>query len=78
MALAKITRSGLGSIAILVVILWGCVFSERALVRDARKDMYHTLRVIRELKMRRQVEPVSSPSPTVPSNSLNPLGPAVG
>lgn len=71
MAIFKITRLGLSSIAVLVVILWGCLFTERALVRQARMDNYRALRQMRKLKLQRSVEPASRPlpSPSWPSHS---------
>src|SRR5439155_23702797 len=44
MALAKITRQGLGSMAILVAVLWACILSERYLSRNSRIETYRALR----------------------------------
>ena len=77
MALAKITRPGLVSIAILVAILWGCLVSERYLLRNSKMETYRALRDMRYLKFKRRVEPASRPlRPSGPS-SLS-LGPVVG
>ena len=75
MALAKITRQGLFSIAILVAILWGCVLSERYISRNSRMETYRALRDIRYLKFKRRIEPASRPvaPPTTPSRSLGPV-----
>ena len=75
MAIAKITREGLMSIAVLVAILWGCILAERILTRNTRMETYRVMRQIRYLKFKRHIEPASrpSPSPTTPS-----LGPVVG
>ena len=62
MAFAKISRQGLGVIAILVVCLWGCIVGERMLVRHARMETYRALRDMRNLRMKRGPEPVSAPS----------------
>ena len=75
MALAKITRSGLVTIAILVSILWGCVFVERILTHQSKIETYRALRQMRYLKFKRRVEPASRPLPPPPGSSL---GPAVG
>ena len=61
MALAKITRPGLVSIAILVAILWGCILGERQLLRHSKMETYRALRDIRYLKLKRRVEPTSQP-----------------
>jgi hypothetical protein len=74
MALAKITRPGLLSIAILVAILWGCLVSERYLLRNSKMETYRALRDMRYLKFKRHVEPASRPSGP---SSLS-LGPVVG
>ena len=75
MAIAKITREGLMSIAVLVAILWGCILAERILTRNTRMETYRVMRQIRYLKFKRHIEPASrpGPSPTTPS-----LGPVVG
>ena len=77
MALARITRPGLVSIAVLVAILWGCIFMERHLLRNSKMETYRALRDIRYLKFKRRVEPTSQPVhpgvPPVPST-----GPVVG
>jgi hypothetical protein len=68
MALARITRPGLVSIAVLVAILWGCIFMERHLLRNSKMETYRALRDIRYLKFKRRVEPTSQPAPrAVPS-----------
>jgi hypothetical protein len=61
MALAKITRQGLVSIAILVAILWGCLLRERYISRTAKADTYRALRQIRYLQFKQRIEPVSRP-----------------
>ncbi len=77
MALAKITRPGLVSIAILVAILWGCLVSERYLLRNSKMETYRALRDMRYLKFKRRVEPASRPSRPSGPSSLS-LGPVVG
>ena len=67
MALARITRPGLVSIAVLVAILWGCLFVERRISRNSRMETYRALRDIRYLKFKRGVEPASQPGAPAPS-----------
>lgn len=73
MALAKITREGLVTIAVLVAILWGCILTERILSRNTSIETYRVLRQIRYLKFKLHVEPASDPAPLSPS-----LRPVVG
>jgi hypothetical protein len=75
MAVAKITRQGLTSIAILVAILWGCLFAERYLTRTSQMETYRSLRQIRYLRLKRHMEPAAQPAPA-PSSFR--LGPVVG
>ena len=77
MALAKITRPGLVSIALLVAILWGCIVTERYLLRHSKMETYRALRDMRYLKFKRHVEPASQPSrPSGPASFS--MGPVVG
>jgi hypothetical protein len=70
MAIAKITRSGLIVIAILVAILWTCVLTEKRISRNSRIETYRALRDMRYLKFKRRVEPTSRPeTPAAPSAS---------
>jgi hypothetical protein len=71
MAIAAITRQGLTSIAILVAILWGCLFAERYLTRTSQMETYRALQRIRYLKLKRHVEPASHP--VAPSFTLGPV-----
>jgi hypothetical protein len=61
MAIAKITGSGLASIAVLVVILWGCILAESAIIRTAQVETSQCLRSLRILQ-RNQAEPASAPA----------------
>ena len=72
MAIAKITREGLVSIAVLVAILWGCILGERILTRHTTMETYRVMRQIRYMKFRRHIEPASRPAPT-PAPSLGPV-----
>ena len=76
MALAKITRQGLISIAILVAILWGCVLTERRISRNAKMETYRALRDMRYLKFKRRVEPAAQPPATTPAPPS--VGPVLG
>jgi hypothetical protein len=62
MSLAKITGPGLAALALSVAALWGCLISERVIVRQAEQER---TRVLRDLgRLQRQVpRPVSAPSP---------------
>ena len=71
MAVAKITREGLVTIAVLVAILWGCILTERVLSRNTSIETYRVLRQIRYLKFKLHVEPASNPGP--PLRSLRPI-----
>ena len=71
MAIAKITREGLVSIAVLVAILWGCILAERILTRNTTIETYRVMRQIRYLKFKRHIEPASRPAP-------NPTPPSLG
>lgn len=61
MAIAKITGPGLTAIAASVVILWGCVVFEHAMVRRAVTDRIRIVREIQQLQQHHQPEPVSLP-----------------
>jgi hypothetical protein len=73
MAIARITRQGLTCIAILVAILWGCLFAERYLTRTSQLETYRALRQIRYLKLKRHMEPASQPAPAPSSFTLGPV-----
>jgi hypothetical protein len=76
MALAKITRHGLVSIAILVAILWGCILTERRMTSHSKIETYRALRDMRYLRYKLRVEPTrqpANPRPTEPS-----VGPVLG
>jgi len=60
MPVARITREGLACIALLVAILWGCVFLERSMVARARVDTYRAVREMRRLKLKNAV-PTTAP-----------------
>ena len=61
MAIAKITGQGLRAIAVLVFLLWGCIFLEHSMVRRANIEACRALRAIRALQMKRHTEPASVP-----------------
>jgi hypothetical protein len=70
LAIFQITRSGLTAIAVLVLILWGCLVTERQLLKQSRMDAYRAMRDMRYLKLRRQIEPASAPArlPSAPKS----------
>ena len=70
MAIAKITREGLVSIAVLVAILWGCILGERILTRKTTIETYRVMRQLRYMKFKRHIEPASRPAANPPSPSL--------
>ena len=47
MPIAKISGEGLAAIAFAVLLLWGCIFGERSLARQAYADR---VKVMRELR----------------------------
>jgi hypothetical protein len=55
-----ITRAGLASLAIGVLVLWGCFASEMMATRRAQAELRASLRQIERL--RQSVQPVSRPS----------------
>lgn len=59
MPLTGISNRGLALIALLVVILWGCIFAERAIVRQAYEETQNVLRS-------QPVVPVKQQRPTPP------------
>jgi hypothetical protein len=71
MPIFQITRSGLATIAALVVILWGCVVTERMLINQSRLESYRVMRDMRSLKIRRQIEPASAPAPLIPPRRMH-------
>ncbi len=71
MAITKITGAGLGSIAILVAMLWGCIVGERLIVQRANRELAGAMSEIRQLQKRRVV-PASKPV------THHPARPAIG
>jgi hypothetical protein len=63
MALAEITKQGLRTIAILVLILWGCFFAERQYVKMAQRDLHFAVKNVHQLKLNRALTPASKPMP---------------
>jgi len=63
--IAKITREGLTAIAFAVVLLWSCVFGERALARQAYAER---ARVLREVTRTQQApRPIRVSFPMLPA-----------
>lgn len=63
MALAEITKQGLKTIGILVLILWGCLFAERQYMRRAERDLHVAVKSVYQLKQQRTMTPASKPMP---------------
>jgi len=61
MPIAKITRHGLRTIAVLVAILWGSIALEHAMVKHARRDTARALERLRDMRRRREAVPASFP-----------------
>ncbi len=62
MSVAKISGPGLAAIAAAVALLWGCVFAERSMVRQAVIERAQVIRDLQRLQRRQRTEPVSLPS----------------
>lgn len=50
MTWAGISRQGLGMIAVLVALLWGCLVGERVIVSRANQEVLRALRDMRRLQ----------------------------
>jgi hypothetical protein len=75
MAIARLSGAGLTTIALAVALLWGCLITERMIVRRANAEMSRTLRDVRLMRFRRVItHPVSVPARRVP----RPVRPALG
>lgn len=61
MSAISISKRGLALIAMLVVVLWGCVWAERWLLVQAKQNLFQAARQVRTLKMRRVLEPAAYP-----------------
>ncbi len=61
MSATSISKRGLALIALLVVVLWGCVWAERLLLVQAKQNLFQAARQVRTLKMRRVLEPAAYP-----------------
>jgi hypothetical protein len=61
--IGKITLPGLAGMAVTVALLWGCLISERLIVRQAANEQARALRDIQRLRQRLQSQPASTPVP---------------
>jgi hypothetical protein len=64
--IAKITGQGLAAIALSVALLWGCLISERVMVRRASAERTLVMRDLQRmqrthLRLNHHSEPVSAP-----------------
>ncbi len=62
MAIAKITGTGLISIAILVACLWGCLLAEHKILGDSQRRQTRELIQLRHLRDTRFTVPASLPT----------------
>ena len=63
MTIGRITLQGLAGMAVAVALLWGCLISERLIVRRAANEQARALRDIQRLRQRLQSQPASTPIP---------------
>ena len=63
MTVGKITFQGLAGMAVAVALLWGCLISERLIVRRATNEQSGALRETHRLRQRLQSQPASTPIP---------------
>ncbi len=61
MAFAKITTEGLRWIAVLVIVLWGCILLEDSMVKHAKRETAQVLFQLQKMRDGRLVIPVSHP-----------------
>jgi len=61
MSFARITGPGLAALALSVAALWGCLITERVIVRQAERERARVLRDLGQLQQR-VPRPVSVPS----------------
>jgi hypothetical protein len=71
MAIAKITGTGLATIAVLVACLWGCLLAEHRIMGDSQKRQARELIELKHLRDNRFTVPASLP--TAASRSNRPL-----
>ena len=61
MPLTGISNRGMALIAVLVIILWGCIFAERAIIRRAYEETQNVLRAQPEIRVKQQRPAVPPP-----------------
>ena len=79
MKLFGISNRGLAVIGILVLVLWGLILAERAVIRQARQDHYEFLLLHPNTPAALQPKPAVHPAdaaPGIPSESLSQIGPS--
>ena len=57
----RITGPGLATIAVLTLILWGCILAEHWTVAHARAEAGRALSEIRELQLKKHIIPAAAP-----------------
>jgi hypothetical protein len=73
-AIGKITRQGLTSIAILVLLLWACAIGERVIVNRANAATTDALRSMRSLQLKNRRQPAATPARPTPRRLRPELG----
>jgi hypothetical protein len=73
MAIAKITGTGLVSIAVLVACLWGCLLAEHRIMDNSLRQQTRELIQLRHLRDSRFTVPAS-----LPTAGYRPAGPIAG
>ncbi len=61
MSIVKITGEGLASIAVLVVLLWGCIALEHSMLQRSRRETARLLMDLKRMKNTGGTEPVMHP-----------------
>jgi hypothetical protein len=61
MPLLRISSAGLAAIGFAVAMLWGCIVTENAIVREARKETKTVLQDLRKMRNGSKPIPVSTP-----------------
>jgi hypothetical protein len=73
MAIAKITGTGLISIAVLVACLWGCLIAEHRILIESQRRQTREMLQLRHLRDTRFTVPAS-----LPANRSTPVRPVAG
>jgi hypothetical protein len=74
MVISKITGPGLTGMALSVALLWGCVISERLIIRRANLDWSEALHSNQRLRQQQESEPILAPLPHRPHAGFTRVG----